>query len=179
MPDGHTDRPRREAGRSPEAIHPGGLPADGEPARPGHRGQRLHPDPVAFGRDGLYEGRLVPEDAEGRICTSDGYLLDPSITIPQTATAVTIANDGTVSVQQQGQTALQQIGTLNLWTFPNVARVERHRQEPLPADGRERRRPVGDCRPERLRHDPPGIPGAVERQRHAGDGQPYHRTEGI
>ena len=61
------------------------------------------------------------QDAEGRICTTDGYLLDPSITIPQTATAVTIANDGTVSVQSQNSTALQQIGTLNLWTFPNVA----------------------------------------------------------
>ncbi|MGD0231318.1 MAG: flagellar basal-body rod protein FlgG [Syntrophorhabdales bacterium] len=62
----------------------------------------------------------LQSDSEGRICTSDGYLLDPNITIPQTATAVTVATDGTVSVQVQNQTALQQIGTLNLWTFPNL-----------------------------------------------------------
>jgi len=63
----------------------------------------------------------LQSDSEGRICTPDGYLLDPSITIPQNATAVTVASDGTVSVQVQNQTALQQIGTINLWTFPNQA----------------------------------------------------------
>ncbi|MGA3173589.1 MAG: flagellar basal-body rod protein FlgG [Syntrophorhabdales bacterium] len=69
----------------------------------------------AYTRAGAFQ-----RDAEGRICTSDGYLLEPNITIPQSAVAVTIATDGTVSVQTQGQTALSQIGTLNLWSFPNV-----------------------------------------------------------
>jgi len=69
----------------------------------------------AYTRSGSFQS-----DSEGRICTSDGYLLDPSITIPQTAMSVTIANDGTVSVQQQGQSQLQTIGTLSLWSFPNV-----------------------------------------------------------
>jgi len=59
-------------------------------------------------------------DSQGRICTSDGYLLDPSITIPQNALSVTVATDGTVSVQVPNQTALQQVGTLQLWTFPNL-----------------------------------------------------------
>jgi len=63
----------------------------------------------------------LQSDSEGRICTSDGYLLNPNITIPQNASAVTIATDGTVSVQVPNQTALQQIGTLTLWTFPNLA----------------------------------------------------------
>ena len=62
----------------------------------------------------------LQSDSEGRICTTDGYLLSPTITIPQNAVAVTIATDGTVSVQVQNQTALQQIGTLSLWTFPNL-----------------------------------------------------------
>ena len=71
---------------------------------------------MAYTRAGAFQS-----DSEGRICTPDGYLLDPSITIPQNATAVTVAKDGTVSVQVQNQTALQQIGTINLWTFPNQA----------------------------------------------------------
>jgi len=62
----------------------------------------------------------LQSDSEGRICTSDGYLLNPNITIPQNAMAVTIATDGTVSVQVPNQTALQQVGTLTLWTFPNL-----------------------------------------------------------
>ena len=63
--DGHPDRPRCKAGRRPEAIHPGGLPADGKPARPGDRGERLHADPDAVGRKGIYQGGLVPDGRRG------------------------------------------------------------------------------------------------------------------
>lgn len=59
-------------------------------------------------------------DADGRICTSDGYLLEPNITIPQNATSVSIGNDGTVTVTLQGQTATQQLGKIQLYTFPNL-----------------------------------------------------------
>jgi flagellar basal-body rod protein FlgG len=60
-------------------------------------------------------------DSQGRICTSDGYLIDPNITIPQNATSVSIASDGTVSAQISGQVAPQQIGNILLYTFPNLA----------------------------------------------------------
>jgi len=60
-------------------------------------------------------------DSQGRICTSDGYLIDPNITIPQTATAVSIASDGTVSAQIANQVAPQQIGNILLYSFPNQA----------------------------------------------------------
>jgi flagellar basal-body rod protein FlgG len=59
-------------------------------------------------------------DSQGRICTSDGYLLDPNITIPQNATSVSVASDGTVSAQISGQVAPQQIGNILLYTFPNL-----------------------------------------------------------
>ena len=59
-------------------------------------------------------------DSQGRICTSDGYLLDPNITIPQNATSVSVASDGTVSAQISGQMAPQQIGNILLYTFPNL-----------------------------------------------------------
>lgn len=58
-------------------------------------------------------------DAQGNIVTADGNALQPNITIPATATSITIGADGTVSVTQQGQTAAQQVGTIQLALFPN------------------------------------------------------------
>jgi len=60
-------------------------------------------------------------DSQGRICTSDGYLIDPNITVPQNATSISITSDGTVSAQISGQTNPQQIGNILLYTFPNQA----------------------------------------------------------
>jgi len=58
-------------------------------------------------------------DSTGNIVTSDGDALQPSITIPADATSVTIGADGTVSVTLPNQTASQQIGQIQLATFPN------------------------------------------------------------
>ena len=65
-------------------------------------------------------GRLK-SDAEGRIVTTDGYPIEPNITIPARTLNISIEADGTVSAQIQGQTAPQQIGTLELAIFPNPA----------------------------------------------------------
>jgi flagellar basal-body rod protein FlgG len=51
--------------------------------------------------------------------TANGTPLQPSITIPANATSVTIGSDGTVSVTQSGQTAAQQVGSIQLAMFPN------------------------------------------------------------
>ena len=58
-------------------------------------------------------------DAQGNIVTSDGNPLQPNITIPANATTITIGSDGTVSVTQTGQTAAQQVGSIQLAMFPN------------------------------------------------------------
>jgi flagellar basal-body rod protein FlgG len=58
-------------------------------------------------------------DAQGNVVTADGNPLQPAITIPQSATTVTIAADGTVSVTVPGQTAAQQVGSIQLALFPN------------------------------------------------------------
>lgn len=58
-------------------------------------------------------------DAEGKIVTSDGYTIEPSLTIPARTTSISIENDGSVSVQIQGQTAPQSLGRLELATFIN------------------------------------------------------------
>jgi flagellar basal-body rod protein FlgG len=58
-------------------------------------------------------------DAQGNIVTANGNALQPSITIPANATTVTVGSDGTVSVTQPGQTAAQQVGSIQLAMFPN------------------------------------------------------------
>jgi flagellar basal-body rod protein FlgG len=58
-------------------------------------------------------------DRDGNIVTGNGDALEPQITIPSQATAVTIASDGTVSYTQPGQTAAQTAGQITLASFVN------------------------------------------------------------
>ncbi|MFZ0284124.1 MAG: flagellar basal-body rod protein FlgG [Terriglobales bacterium] len=58
-------------------------------------------------------------DAQGNIVTANGNPLQPNITIPANATTITIGSDGTVSVTEAGQTAAQQVGSIQLAMFPN------------------------------------------------------------
>ncbi len=60
-------------------------------------------------------------DRDGNIVTSDGNALEPQITIPANAQEITIAQDGTVSYTQPGQTANQQAGQIQLANFQNPA----------------------------------------------------------
>ncbi|WP_068090770.1 flagellar basal-body rod protein FlgG [Novosphingobium rosa] len=58
--------------------------------------------------------------AQGEIQTSDGYPVQPAITIPQGSTSVTVGSDGTVSaVPSSGGNAVQ-IGQITMATFPNA-----------------------------------------------------------
>ena len=58
-------------------------------------------------------------DSQGNVVTADGNPIQPALTIPQGATSITVAADGTVSVTLAGQTAAQQVGSLQLALFPN------------------------------------------------------------
>ncbi len=58
-------------------------------------------------------------DSQGNVVTADGTPLTPAITIPPNATSITVGSDGTVSVTTPGQTAAQQVGTIQLALFPN------------------------------------------------------------
>jgi flagellar basal-body rod protein FlgG len=69
---------------------------------------------MAYTRSGSFH-----TDAQGNVVTSDGNPIQPALTVPQGATSVTIAADGTVSVTLAGQTAAQQVGTLQTALFPN------------------------------------------------------------
>ncbi len=61
---------------------------------------------------------------DGQLVNSDGYLVQPQITIPSTATAVTISTNGQVQVTVPGQTAPTVVGQLQLATFTNEAGLE-------------------------------------------------------
>jgi flagellar basal-body rod protein FlgG len=60
-------------------------------------------------------------DAQGLIVTAEGYALEPQITVPSAATAVSISRDGVVSATVAGQTGTVQLGTIELASFANPA----------------------------------------------------------
>jgi flagellar basal-body rod protein FlgG len=77
---------------------------------------RLPSGETAYTRAGAFH-----LNSEGSLVTADGNLMDPQVTIPVDALTITIASDGTVSVTQPGQAQAQQVGSLQLATFPNPA----------------------------------------------------------
>jgi flagellar basal-body rod protein FlgG len=60
-------------------------------------------------------------DAQGLLVTSEGYAIEPQITVPPNATSVTISRDGVVTAMVAGQSAPQELGTLELAVFSNQA----------------------------------------------------------
>jgi flagellar basal-body rod protein FlgG len=62
--------------------------------------------------------------AEGQIVTSDGMRLQPEISVPEGATAITIGADGTISAQLQGQTAPTELGRIELARFVNPSGLQ-------------------------------------------------------
>ena len=60
-------------------------------------------------------------NAQGRLVNAQGLPLMPEITIPNTATAVTIGENGVVSVTTSGTTAPTEVGQLTLAGFVNPA----------------------------------------------------------
>ena len=74
---------------------------------------------IAYTRDGSFQ--LSPT---GEIVTSDGYVVQPGITIPQNTTAISINSSGQVQAQVAGQTNPQTVGQLQLANFPNEAGLD-------------------------------------------------------
>ena len=74
---------------------------------------------VGYTRDGSFKS-----DAQGRLVTSSGFLLEPAITIPADATNVAVAADGTVSVMRADSNTAVQIGQISTVQFANPAGLE-------------------------------------------------------
>jgi flagellar basal-body rod protein FlgG len=64
------------------------------------------------------------KNATGQIVTADGYIVQPAMTIPPTATDVTINETGQVYVTLGGQTTQTLLGQFNLANFANDAGLD-------------------------------------------------------
>lgn len=74
---------------------------------------------IAYTRDGTFQ-----LNSQGQMVTSNGYLLDPNITLPQGTLSVTIGTDGVVSVMTQGSNTPQQVGSIQIADFINPAGMQ-------------------------------------------------------
>ncbi len=74
---------------------------------------------IAYTRAGSFE-----RDAEGRMVTPEGYVVDPAITIPQNATSLSVNQQGTVSVLVPGNTVATELGQLQMARFVNKSGLE-------------------------------------------------------
>jgi flagellar basal-body rod protein FlgG len=82
--------------------------------------QILRPDgSLGYSRDGSFQ-----LDGQGQIVTSNGFLLQPGITVPANSLSITIGQDGTVSVMEPGNAAPTQVGTIQLADFVNPAGLQ-------------------------------------------------------
>jgi flagellar basal-body rod protein FlgG len=74
---------------------------------------------TAYTRDGSFE-----RNSEGLLVTVDGYQIQPGITIPDGANAVSISADGTVEAYLNNDTDPTQLGQIQLSRFANKAGLE-------------------------------------------------------
>jgi flagellar basal-body rod protein FlgG len=71
------------------------------------------------GQIGYTRAGSFQPDSQGNLVTANGNALQPAITIPASATNITVGSDGTVSATLPGQTQAQQVGTIQLASFAN------------------------------------------------------------
>ena len=74
---------------------------------------------TVYTRDGAFN-----TNATGALVTSDGYSVTPTITVPPTATSVTVSQTGLVTATIAGQSTPQSVGQLTLANFINEAGLE-------------------------------------------------------
>ena len=82
--------------------------------------QILMPDgSTAYTRNGEFQ-----LNSDGEIVTPNGMQLQPTISVPQTTTSITIGQDGIVEATLSGATAPQQIGQIQLSDFINPSGLQ-------------------------------------------------------
>jgi flagellar basal-body rod protein FlgG len=91
---------------------------------------------VALDGDGYFQVQLpggelgytragnFSRSSEGQLVTAQGYVVQPAITIPEGASAITISPDGTVSAVVPGSAEPSQLGQLTIASFANPAGLQ-------------------------------------------------------
>ncbi len=74
---------------------------------------------IAYTRDGNFH-----LDAQGQLVTSNGYLVQPGITIPENTRSISIGVDGVVTVIVAGNPQPNQVGAIQIADFINPAGLE-------------------------------------------------------
>ncbi len=76
------------------------------------------------GQTGYTRAGNFTKSAEGLLVTAQGYPVQPQVTIPQGAGAITVAPDGTISAVLAGSSAPVTLGQLTTATFANAAALQ-------------------------------------------------------
>ncbi|MDD4527255.1 MAG: flagellar basal-body rod protein FlgG [Candidatus Margulisbacteria bacterium] len=76
------------------------------------------------GTIGYTRAGILKKDGEGYISTPDGFLLEPTLQIPNDAEEIFISPEGKVSVSKAGSIANEEVGQIYLIDFPNPAGLE-------------------------------------------------------
>ncbi len=76
------------------------------------------------GQTGYTRAGNLAVNADGQMVTAEGYQIEPAITVPQEATAISVSRDGIVEATLAGQTTPQQLGQLEIASFINPAGLE-------------------------------------------------------
>ena len=77
---------------------------------------RMPDGTIRYTRDGSFK-----LDADRSVVTSQGYRLEPEITVPEDAVELSVSRDGIISVMVAGDDSnVQEIGQIELARFPNA-----------------------------------------------------------
>jgi flagellar basal-body rod protein FlgG len=71
------------------------------------------------GRIGYTRAGNFKKDAEGYITTAEGYVLEPTIQIPEDSEEFYVSPDGVVTVSRRDEIDIEEIGQIYLVHFPN------------------------------------------------------------
>jgi flagellar basal-body rod protein FlgG len=71
------------------------------------------------GQQGYTRAGNFTRSAEGQLVTTQGYVVQPPITIPEGATSISISDDGIVSAVIAGQTEANELGQITITSFAN------------------------------------------------------------
>ncbi len=74
---------------------------------------------TAYTRDGTFQ-----VNSSGNLVTSNGFQLQPAVTIPTNAQSLSIGEDGTITVLTAGSTTPTQVGALQIADFINPAGLQ-------------------------------------------------------
>ncbi len=88
------------------------------------RGEGMFQVQLPDGRTAYTRAGSFERDADGRLVTLEGYLIEPAITIPDNARDITVSPDGQVQVTLDNDPVPQLIGRLELARFANKTGLE-------------------------------------------------------